>query len=179
MLSSVLIELIAGTMLLVLALVALVSLFRITAAFIVVALIAFALPAAAADGDLQLFSIDISPIMDLALQLLGVALLGLGTWAINWVAQKFKLSADSEVRKTLQEALANGVTFAINKLHAEGAKISTVDTRYKIVAEAANYVSKRTPDALAYFKISPEALSDLITARLPTPAAGDASPPAT
>lgn len=179
MLSFSLIELIAGTMLLVLAFFALTSFVRITAAFIVVALIAFSLPVAAADGDLQLFSIDISPIMDLVLQLLGVALLGLGTWAINWITQKFKLSADSEVRKTLQDALANGVAYATNKLHAEGLKVSTIETRYKIVAEAANYVSKRTPDALAYFKISPESLHDLITARLPTPITGDATPPAT
>lgn len=156
---------IAVTILAVLALAGMTVAARVSAV-VLSAVLLFAIPAAAADTT-QLFGIDLSPIVDLVIQSLAVAVLAIGTWAINWVARKFKLSADSEVRKTLQEALANGVNFGANKLREAGAGLSTVETRYKIVAEAANYVSKRTPDALAYFKISPEGLHDLITARLP------------
>lgn len=116
---------------------------------------------------MQPTAIDLGP---LALALAGfafAALAGAGTWLAARAAAWLKLSQDSQVRGYLEVALGNGIAFARRQVEARLAAGIKVDVHNATVAEAAEYVIQRVPDALARFGITAEAVRDLIIARLP------------
>ncbi len=111
--------------------------------------------------------IDLGPILEIVIQLVGALLMTVGTWAVTMVSQKLKLSNDSEVRTYLQEALQRAVNFGIEKARTQAKDIKTVEVRNEVVADAANYVISKTPDALKKLGISEDSVRDLVRARLP------------
>ena len=112
-------------------------------------------------------TISLVPILDVVIQLFGAALMAVGTWAVTMLSQKLKLSSDSEVRTYLQEALQRAVNFGVEKARSQAKDIGTVDVRNEVVADAANYVIGKTPDALKKLGISDDSVQDLVRARLP------------
>ncbi len=112
--------------------------------------------------------VDLSPILDVIVQLLAAGLMGLGSWAIARLSTKLKLSSDSEVRKYLQEALERGVSFAVGVASEKSKDLSEVEVRNEMVRDAANYVITKTPDALKSLGVTDEAVQDLVRARLAT-----------
>ena len=85
------------------------------------------------------------------------------------MGRKLKLGADNEVRAYLERALASGVNYAANRAREQGQDLSTIDVRNTTVREAVSYVVAHTPDALARFNVTPDALAELVRARLPKP----------
>lgn len=117
--------------------------------------------------------VDLKPLLDVGLQILAAVLLALGSWAATWLVKKLKLSADSEVRLYLDQALQRGVTYAVEHARTRGADLARVEVRNEIVAKAASYAATRVPDALKHFNVTPEQVKAMVIARLP--ASGNAT----
>ena len=112
-------------------------------------------------------TISLVPILDIAIQLFGAALMAVGSWAVTMLSKKLKLSNDSEVRAYLQDALQRAVSFGVERAREQAKDIGTVEVRNEVVADAANYVISKTPDALKKLGISEDSIQDLVRARLP------------
>lgn len=110
--------------------------------------------------------IDISPLLNSLIELAGVALLTVATWAAHKYGKKLGIEQDSKVREYLDDAIAKGIAFGEAKLKEQAGKIDEIDIKNAKIAEAANYVTKGVPDALKRFKIDDERLKQLIIARL-------------
>lgn len=110
--------------------------------------------------------IDISPLLDVGIELLAGILLALGSFAVWKVSTWLKLKEDDAVRGYLNEALARAVEYGKVEAKKAGAR-TTVKIENVTVAAATQYAVERVPDALARFKITPEALTSMIRARLP------------
>lgn len=113
--------------------------------------------------------IDLTPLIDLGLDILIAIVLALGSWALAWLGRKLKLDADNEVRAYLERALASGVNYAANRARERGQDLSSLEVRNVTVRDAVAYVVAHTPDALAHFGVTPDALGELVRARLPKP----------
>ena len=101
------------------------------------------------------------------LQIVGAALLGVGTWALSRLATHLGIASDDAVRGYLEDALRNALAFGEKQVAARlaGKQPSPVDLRV-IETEAVAYVMAHVPDALARFKLTPEAVERLVRARL-------------
>lgn len=87
-------------------------------------------------------------------------------WVVAKIGKLTGLQIEAKHRDALQMALQNSANFSINAL---GAKVGTIDfkVKHELVAAALTYVQKSSPDAIAYFGLTPERLRDLIVAKLP------------
>ena len=111
--------------------------------------------------------IDLAPLIEPLLMILGTTLSVVGLWALRWLGAKNKVLADAEVRNYLQTALLQGLGFGVERTRDFVAQRSTVAVRSAIVAEAAQYVIGQVPDALRRFKIDEAGVKRMLTARLP------------
>ena len=111
--------------------------------------------------------IDLSPLLNIGLEFLGVIILALGSWAIAKFTKKIGLDQDKEIRSYLESALAFAVQYGKGKVKG---KDVTIETENETLAHAVNYVVAQVPGALTHFKINTDSLERLIRARLdPTP----------
>lgn len=123
------------------------------------------------------FSIDLSGVLDRAIETLAVVLLALGSWAGQRLLTWIGLQNDAQYRAYLDAALANGITYAKAKLAERIAPLSKVETQNQLVALASTFVIAQVPGALSRFGFDPRtsegqaAIARLVTARLPAPAA--------
>jgi len=80
--------------------------------------------------------------------------------------RKFNLDIEARHREALQTALTNGAGVALNSL-GNTLQGKTVDVKSPAVAAGVNYVLKSAPAAMAKFGLTPEAVAEKITAKLP------------
>lgn len=112
--------------------------------------------------------IDFTPILSQLVQLLGLVLMGLATWAAKKAADYFGLKQDDSARALIATAVHNGVKFAEARLNTEVSKLDPrVQTGHPFVAEAATYVIAHVPDALTRLGVTKEQLAEKILAQLP------------
>ena len=110
--------------------------------------------------------IDLTPVLDMGIDLLAVVLMGLGTWALAKLGRKFGLEADDQIRLVLQEALEKGVGYARERAREQGDDFARIEVRNAAAATAANYVIGRVPQAAAHFGLNEDGLRELVRARL-------------
>lgn len=111
-------------------------------------------------------TLDFSPILNHLVEIVAGILMVLGTWAIHRLSAFLKLKEDSEVRAYLETSLDNAIAYAKAAARERGGDWLQVDVKRSMVAEAANYVIRATPDALKRFGITPDQLQDMLRARL-------------
>lgn len=112
-------------------------------------------------------TIDLSPLVNgVILPLLAPVLLAVVTWAATKVAALAHIQIQDSQRDVLTAAVNNGLAFAEQKL--AGYEHVSADDK---VAAAVNYILPKVPDALKGLGVTPEHLAQLVTARLPAPAA--------
>lgn len=111
--------------------------------------------------------VDFKPVLDALLQLAAAVLMVLGSWGITRLMQKLQLDKDALIRGYLDAAMRNALAYALEHARAEGAKVSEIAVRNKVVADAANYVLGRTPDAVKHFGLTEDAVRAMLIARLP------------
>lgn len=121
-------------------------------------------------------------VLDIAVQLVvttvGAMLLATLKRGLTWLGAKIesqrlieegqRLENDAQVRSYLNDALALAIDFALSR-HL-GATITTQaleDNRHSIISTAAEYAGKRVGGALAHFDIGPDAVREMVEARLP------------
>lgn len=110
--------------------------------------------------------IDLSPILNLGIDLLAVVLMALGTWALARLGRKFGLESDDRIRVYLDEALMRAVDWAKEKARQRGEDLAVIEVRHKAIAEAANEVIARVPDAVRHFGLDEARVTKLIESRL-------------
>lgn len=107
--------------------------------------------------------IDLTPLAEQAVNLAGAVFLALASWvaykAKAYVGEKY---AD-QIRGYLQDAVAMGVSYAINKVRDEKLSVNVKD---QMVALAVSYVLARVPDALKQFGITEDGVKAMVEARL-------------
>nr|WP_320142393.1 hypothetical protein [uncultured Cohaesibacter sp.] len=122
----------------------------------------FAAPASAA-------TIDLSPLTSLAndfvqslVSLLASVIVGAAAWAAKrW----FGLQMEAKQRESLHGAIERGIGSALETLLKKLDGKAGIEIDNEAVALVANYVVKMSPDAVKYFKLTPDKLADLIKAK--------------
>jgi hypothetical protein len=107
--------------------------------------------------------IDLAPIISQVLvPLITAGALSVMGWAAGVIGAHFHVQISATQRQLVEGAISNGIAYAQTKL---GPK-ETIPAN-ALAAEVAAYVLPKIPGALAWLKVTPEALSQLIVARLP------------
>ncbi|HYH17517.1 MAG TPA: hypothetical protein VD995_02765 [Azospirillum sp.] len=131
-----------------------------------VMLILLAVPALAADGA-QVYAVSIPP--DLVASVIDVAILALsalGSWLIKRGADWLKLDHESKLVERLELAMLPALTFARERLLAQGKDLSKVEVRSELVGVAATYLLPKMPGVLRNLGIDAEGLRERLTGRL-------------
>jgi hypothetical protein len=112
--------------------------------------------------------VDVSPVSDTIIAAIGVVLTGLSAWITRLLAVWLRLKSDSEVRRYVQQAIDNGIEYALIKAKEFAAKHSQIEVKSHILETGLEYVVKAVPDGLKRLGITDADLRRLIEARLPT-----------
>lgn len=142
-----------------------------------VAFLAFLAPAwaqeamAAAPAAEGWYAINVRPLLSELILAIG-ALLALQVPIVihrvtQWIKAKSKLDLtgmESIAAAQLDKALNLAVSYGIE--HIDKADWTNIQTKHQVVAAAANYAIDRVPELLKRFNVTPEALNQMLTARL-------------
>lgn len=116
-------------------------------------------------------AVDITPLLEQLLLLLGIVLTAVASWAGKKLSDKLGLEKESEARKYVQEALQTGINFAMKEAKKRAQDIKDPEVENKLVADAANYAITHVPDGLKLLKLDPvrdrARIEEIIRARLP------------
>ena len=108
-------------------------------------------------------AIDLAPtINQVVLPLLSAGLLAMLTWAVQRLGAFFHIKLQDSQRAVLSAAVTNGIAYAQQMLGPH--EDITVDGK---VAAAVEYVLPKVPGALKSLGVTPDHLSQLVTAQLP------------
>lgn len=139
------------------------GLFVVVTAFLFLGIALF-LPEAFAQSATTEHRIDFRPLLDQVVwPTLAAVVAAIAGALIRRAMRWLKISEDRMVREYLETALVNGLELARQRL---GPVSLGVTTKSQVVAEAANYVIGRVPDALKHFSIDEATLKRLVEARI-------------
>ena len=110
--------------------------------------------------------VDLQPLVEMFFQFLAAILAAVLTWAGVKARGWIGLQTDELNRARMQDALERAVDFGVEKLKGAVAGRAKFAIKNELVAVAANYVGANLPDTVAYFKITPESLAEMVSARL-------------
>ncbi|MEE4013916.1 inadl protein [Roseibium sp. FZY0029] len=130
------------------------------------ALVLFPVNAMAADTTVDL-SAALEPVTQIVVAVIGAAALWLGRKAIDAFQERTGLELDDQLKDRVDDALFNAVQFGKSKVltAAQGHRFE-VNVRSAVLKHAFEYVQASIPEALDYFDISEDRLTDLLEARL-------------
>ncbi|GHB34172.1 hypothetical protein GCM10007094_24070 [Pseudovibrio japonicus] len=136
--------------------------------------LAFAIvPSSAQAAEIDLSPI-LTPVLDVLFPVLGVVLLYFAKRAMNAFEERTNIKLDDQLKERLNEALMNGVMFGKSKVSERVLnRAPTVEVKNEIVGHAVTYALKAVPQAVDYFDLSYERVTELIEARLQQDLNGD------
>lgn len=114
--------------------------------------------------------IDLMPVIEPVLEILGVAIAALALWGLKRLVDKLGVDIDVKRFATIDEIAMRGVQLAKRKLRDSG--VTEIQTSNQLVDAAAGYVIESAPVALKHFKIDPsteagrEKIRQMVLARL-------------
>jgi len=110
--------------------------------------------------------IDLTPLIEPALQLLGGTLMAVVSWAAWRLARRFGIAIDADTRAYLETALARGIDWALGEARKRGEDVAHLQVRNAVVGRAAAYVAAQVPGAVRHFRLNRDAVRRLVEARL-------------
>lgn len=116
----------------------------------------------------QMFSDAVAPYINAVISALILA-------GVTWLGAKIKQKTGIQIDQGHRDALTHALQSEASSLIADGAvKMNglTVDVKSPELAEAAQALAKRVPDAIAHFGLPPEVLAQKIIDAIPQTAAG-------
>lgn len=134
----------------------------VIAALLVVAV--FAVQAFAAEPGGPATSL-LEPIRPYLVEIMGALVLAFVTWLSSWLRATFKVSLDEAHRAALHSALENGAKLALEKLNTAVAG-RKVPVGHPLIETGVEYVLTYSPDAVAYFGLTPQRLGEMLRAKL-------------
>lgn len=87
-------------------------------------------------------------------------------WLVAKISKLTGLQIEAKHREALQTALQNAANYGLNSLGAKADRI-TFKVQNELIATALNYIQKSSPDAIAYFGLSPVRLREMILSKIP------------
>lgn len=114
-----------------------------------------------------MFAIDITPLVNVGLELLAGALLALGSWAVARLAGKIGIEMDDKARAYVREAVTGGLDYALKEAKRAGQDLGHIEVRNALVASAANYVVAQVPDGVRRLKLSRGNVENMVRRLLP------------
>lgn len=121
----------------------------------------------------QTTTVDLSPITESLISILGTILTGVVAW-IGWyvknlVASKVNLAntqLDEQLQQMFNEAAARSIAYA--ETVVKGAVPKNIDVKNEFVKTAADYLIKFWPELIQKVGLTPEKIKETILARLPS-----------
>ncbi len=144
----------------------------VAGALLALAFVAVLSPAAfAADAAAASTSIDFQSVATLVLAALAAAVAAIARVGVKaltgYLETKTGIELDASTRAYLNTALDSAVGWATLKASERlGRQPISIDVKSAVVADAANYLLDRVPDALAHFSLTNADVEQLIEARL-------------
>jgi hypothetical protein len=123
-------------------------------------------------------TIDLSPVLTPLLQLAGLVLTGVASWALGRVAQHFRVATQSALFQNVLGAVDRGIAFGQQTVQADITAHGQVAVSNAVQAQAVQYVVDKLPGTLKALDITPAHVADLVLAKLPPPDPVPAPPPA-
>jgi hypothetical protein len=115
--------------------------------------------------------VDLSPIVTPLVQLGGLLLTGLASWATLRFSQYLHLSSNNAAMQQLLGAVDRGISYGQQVAQAQATTIANTDVNAYLKSEtqrqAVNYVVTKLPDTLKRLNMTPQHVSDLVLAKLP------------
>jgi hypothetical protein len=122
-------------------------------------------------------TIDLSPVLTPLLQLAGLVLTGVATWALQAVAHHFHVSTQSALFQNVLGAVDRGIAYGQQQAAAKVAAGVPVQVNSAVQAQAIQYVVDKMPDTLKSLGMDPTHVADLVLAKLPPADSVAAAPP--
>ncbi|GLK85704.1 hypothetical protein [Ancylobacter defluvii] len=136
---------------------------RIAFAVLCLAIVA-AVPARAADAVLSAGVVfdAVQPYLQATVSAAVIAIL---TWGAAAFQRWTGIQVEAKHREALHSAAMTGVSWALDKV---GARLDTltVDTRLRVLAQAAQWVETSVPDAVRSLGVTPDKIETLVAAKL-------------
>lgn len=111
--------------------------------------------------------IDFAPlIQQYVIPALGLVITTGISWLISKAAKFFNIRIDETQRAFVMSLVERGIAVGQHRIAQIAADKAHIETHNMIAAEAANYVIARAPDALKHFKLTPEDVRQIISAKL-------------
>jgi len=114
-----------------------------------------------------MFEIDLTPLLDVGLQILAGILLAVGTWAVSKIAKKVGIEVDDAARAYVREAIQGGIDYAVKAAKAAGKDVTKIEVKNELVADAVNYVLAQVPDGIRKLNLTQENVENLVRRHLP------------
>lgn len=117
-------------------------------------------------------SVDLTPLVNHAIELAGSILALVASWAVAWVAQKLaakfhvqgQVVMADEIRKGLDRAIAEGTNLATQEVDA---RLKPVEFRNAVVGYGARYLADHYEDYAARLGLDDDKLVAMVSAHLP------------
>lgn len=141
------------------------AIFAYIAAFIIFFVVAsYAVSAFAADGGIAVQSF-IDPLRPYVMEIVSIVAAGLVGYVARRVNMLTGLNIEARHREALQSALENGARLAFDHLtrDSEGKRLPVGNAG---VEAGVNYVLRSVPDAVRFFGLTPQRVSDLMRPKL-------------
>jgi len=107
--------------------------------------------------------VNLAPLMNYGVEILGMVLMALGSWAASWLAHKFKLDS---LEPELDRIITEGVRFARRQVKGLVGNQVGVHVDNEIAGKALQYVADNGPKTAKKLGYTPEQLRARIEAYL-------------
>lgn len=114
-------------------------------------------------------AIDLSPILQPLIQLAGLILMGVASWAVAKVAQLAGLGQQTALKQALIDATGRAIQWGESQIGQKIGSGASIETHNAVVAAAANYLISKMPDTLKSLGYTPQSIEDWVVAHLPPP----------
>jgi hypothetical protein len=118
--------------------------------------------------------IELQPLYDYVnqtLPLVGIIIVSfVGRYAVSWLQSHAKFldeRTDTSIRDALEAIINNGIKLGMAQVSKEELAHPEVDAPNMVVRIAGQYVVDHAPGYLDHFGLSPEAVGNMVAARLP------------
>ena len=129
--------------------------------------VAFA-PSLALAADGQTYQINLGPLVELTLPLLGSLMMAVVTVVTGWLSRKASQYLGVQIEAKHREALNEVIQSRLKQIlaYAASGRRQTFYTRNEVLALVSNYVIAKAPDAVKYFGLDDDSIKAMVLGRI-------------
>lgn len=100
--------------------------------------------------------IDLSPILNIGIEILAIVLMVVASWAVTALARRLGVEAQGELASIAQDAVQHAVAFAVRMARERGDDTAKLAVQSEVLREAVGYVIESVPKTLERLGIDPD-----------------------